>query len=158
MLESDDSDDDLALPNNAFSSPLQSPERPPQTRAGSPQLLALPTLGDNVDEELSQVSNTLRNIGHTSLFRKDQPEGAEAEEVVGFISGAPDQEVSADNNLEDDLANMPVVNFEDENSADTAGALVGKPPLRHLFHRFRSQRPSHRPDTVLSGPMVYQMW
>ena len=47
------------------------------TRAGSPQLLAVPQLSDNVDEDLDQVRQTLLNIGHTRLFRvREDPEGA----------------------------------------------------------------------------------
>ena len=48
-----------------FDSPLVSPERPPPTRAGSPALLAIPTLNDNVDEELQSVAQTLSNVGHS---------------------------------------------------------------------------------------------
>ena len=65
-----------------FDSPLVSPQRPPASRAGSPQPLAIPTLGDNVDEELEAVSQTLRNVGHTHAFRgtcpstsRPEPEG-----------------------------------------------------------------------------------
>ena len=57
-----------------YNSPLVSPSRPPPTRAGSPVDLALPTLSDNVDEELNLVSNTLRNVGHSHTFRGTRPE------------------------------------------------------------------------------------
>ena len=57
-----------------FDSPLQSPQRPPPTRAGSPVELAVPTLADNVDEELEAVSRQLRNVGHTHTFRGTRPE------------------------------------------------------------------------------------
>ena len=48
---------------------FQSPDRPPVTRQGSPQLLAVPQLNDNVDEDLDRVHQTLQNVGHTPLFR-----------------------------------------------------------------------------------------
>ena len=76
-------------------SPLQSPARPPVSRAGSPQPLAVPTLCDNVDEDLHSVSQTLKNIGHTPLFR---PTVVKEEEVVeGFIQGAGEVSVKAEN-------------------------------------------------------------
>ena len=46
-----------------------SPTRPTVTRAGSPALLAVPQLNDNVDDDLEQVSLTLKNVGHSKLFR-----------------------------------------------------------------------------------------
>ena len=55
----DSSDEDL---------PFVSPKRPSVTRAGSPELLAVPQLSDNVDEDLEQVSQTLKNIGHCSIL------------------------------------------------------------------------------------------
>ena len=48
---------------------MLSPARPPNTRAGSPVELAVPTLCDNVDEELGQVNQILKNIGHTHTYR-----------------------------------------------------------------------------------------
>ena len=96
---------------------FQSPSRPPVSREGSPQPLAVPTLSDNVDEELAHVNQTLRNIGHTPLFRKktpeDDPEGVQ-EEVVeeGVVVGvAPGSPVKADNMPDE----REVVDFEDEN-------------------------------------------
>ena len=68
--------------------PFLSPERPVNTRAGSPVELAVPTLNDNVDEELDQVRQTLQNVGHTPLFRQDSPETVELEEeevVSGLV-------------------------------------------------------------------------
>ena len=56
-----------------FNSPLVSPRRPPPTREGSPVLLSIPTLGDNIDEELAAVSQTLNNVGHTHTFRGTRP-------------------------------------------------------------------------------------
>ena len=68
-----------------FDSPLVSPARPPPTREGSPQLLAIPTLSDNVDDELAAVTQTLRNVGHTHTFRgtRPDPEGENATEELG---------------------------------------------------------------------------
>ena len=62
-----------------FGSPLQSPTRPVNTRQGSPVELAVPTLNDNVDEELEAVSQQLLNVGHTHTFRGTRPLGARPE-------------------------------------------------------------------------------
>ena len=127
-----------------FDSPLQSPQRPPPTRAGSPVELAVPTLADNVDEELAAVSRTLNNVGHTHTFRgtrptiRPDPEGVEQEvqepllpvvadevleehevhlEVVGGGDGGA---VCAGN----ENANMPdAVDFEDESGQDGSKAM-----------------------------------
>ena len=45
-----------------FNSPLQSPQRPLPTREGSPVELAHPTLNDNVDEVLEEVTYHLHDI------------------------------------------------------------------------------------------------
>ena len=113
-----------------FNSPLVSPSRPPQTRAGSPAELAVPTLGDNVDEELEQVRQTLQNVGHSHTFRGTHPAGARVrgvaevvgggEEVVeGLVVQGPDSGKVADENP------IPavMVAFEDENGEDEAKAL-----------------------------------
>ena len=104
--------------------PFVSPKRPSVTRAGSPQLLAVPQLSDNVDEDLEQVSQTLRNIGHTELFRpsKGEEEALETEEVTeeGFVAGSASVENKEDNMPDD--ANVEV-DFEDENGVDGAKAL-----------------------------------
>ena len=104
-----------------FESPLVSPNRPVNTRAGSPVELAVPTLADNVDEELEAVSQTLRNIGHTPLFRQNSQDLPEAEVVeVGFIAGHPAASAVAD----PPPAAMPdVIPFETENGVDDARAL-----------------------------------
>ena len=73
-----------------FNSPLVSPSRPPPTRAGSPALLAVPTLGDNVDEELAAVSQTLNNVGHTHTFRGTRPHTDRPDPEGGELSGAGD--------------------------------------------------------------------
>ena len=120
-----------------FDSPLVSPARPPPTRAGSPVELAVPTLSDNVDEELAAVRQTLENVGHTHTYRgtrpvtRPDPEGVEqeaqepspadlVEEVleVHVVGSAVNQKVQAGNE-----ANMPDVDFEDENGQDGDKAL-----------------------------------
>ena len=113
--EDSSSDDDL---------PFISPKRPSVTRAGSPPLLAVPQLNDNVDEELEQVSQTLKNISHTKLFRKSPPKLELKEEIVeGHIFGCPTGEPdNADNQAimpDDDV----VIDFEDEAGQDGAKAL-----------------------------------
>ena len=120
-----------------FDSPLVSPERPPVSRAGSPQPLAIPTLGDNVDEELEAVSQTLRNVGHTHTFRgthphtpgdRPDPEGIGEEEVLEInVVGAGDNlKDGADNEDEDGANNMPnndIIPFDTEDGVDEAGAM-----------------------------------
>ena len=98
-------------------SPLTSPPRPPASRAGSPPILAVPTLNDNVDEELGQVKQTLQNIGHTPLFRQIKVEKEEPEEevVTGFVAGPP---------VGTKASNMPdnqAVRYDTKNEADDAG-------------------------------------
>ena len=79
--------------SDEYDSPLQSPSRPPVTRAGSPAELAVPTLNDNVDEELEAVSQTLRNVGHSHTFRntrpssRPEPEGGEENSDLPEVSG-----------------------------------------------------------------------
>ena len=75
-----------------FGSPLQSPTRPVNTRQGSPVELAIPTLNDNVDEELEAVSQQLLNVGHTHTFRGTRPLGARPEPEGNEVSN---QEVEA---------------------------------------------------------------
>ena len=120
-----------------YESPLVSPSRPPPTRAASPVELAVPTLADNVDEELEAVSQTLRNVGHSHTFRntrpdipdRPEPEGGDAldEEVVeGHIVGESDPQVCALNRSGASLPDIMAedeVEFEDENGQDDPGAL-----------------------------------
>ena len=136
---------------NDYNSPLVSPSRPPVTRAGSPVELAVPTLNDNVDEELEAVRQTLNNVGHTHTFRgtrpvpgdRPEPEGNEqsqpeaeplVEEVVtGHLSvSAQPKEVCAGNEQPSDSSSedeASMADFEDENGQD--GAQVGE-HLRQL--------------------------
>ena len=101
---------------------FRSPQRPVNTREGSPVELAIPQLNDNVDEELDQVRQTLQNISHTPLFRQGSQSDSVASEVVveGHVVGSVgDNLVSADNMP----VNPPVVNFEDQDEADEPNAL-----------------------------------
>ena len=99
--------------------PFVSPKRPAVTRAGSPELLAVPQLSDNVDEDLEQVSQTLKNIGHTKLFRQTSNSNKGEEIVEGHVVGFP-----ANTNLK---AGPPAVimaeAFEGENGTDTEKAI-----------------------------------
>ena len=110
--------------NSSSEDEFVSPRRPAVTRASSPALLAIPQLNDNVDEELEQVSQTLKNIGHTQLFRKSSSKCDSEEVVEGIVLGSPAGVTSKANNR----ANMPddnevEVDFEDENGADDDKAL-----------------------------------
>ena len=118
--------------------PFLSPERPVNTRAGSPVELAVPTLNDNVDEELDQVRQTLQNVGHTPLFRQDSPETVELEEeevVSGLVfqgaagrklndtppgSGQPEGNSPgpAERRAAAMPVNPPVVEYDEQNTAD----------------------------------------
>ena len=66
-----------------YDSPLVSPTRPPVTRAGSPAELAVPTLNDNVDDDLAAVSQTLRNVGRSHTFRGTRPSTGDRPEPEG---------------------------------------------------------------------------
>ena len=109
-------------------SPLTSPARPPVSRAGSPPLLAVPQLNDNVDEELEQVKRTLQNIGHTPLFRK--PEVKEEVEEGGFVAGGPTgAEVKADNMPDPPAA----VRYDQAGGEDDGDVYKKLSTLRTLF-------------------------
>ena len=121
-----------------FDSPLQSPTRPPPTRAASPVLLAVPTLADNVDEELSLVRQQLQNVGHTHAFRgtRPEPEGqpsslgeaeVSVEEVVeGLVvqgaSGAKLGDGGSDGSSSEDDAMPNQVDYDAEDVDDGAKA------------------------------------
>ena len=100
-----------------------SPTRPVVTRAGSPALLSVPQLNDNVDDDLEQVSLTLKNVGHSKLFRKSIKE--ETEEVIeGYTAGnSVNDEVKADNPIMPNNDAAVVVDFEDEEGEDGEKAL-----------------------------------
>lgn len=98
---------------------FKSPARPPVTREGSPQPLAIPQLNDNVDEDLERVAQTLQNVGHTPLFRPGF-ESSEAEEEVieGHTVG-----VAVCNKVKADPPLPNMVNYDQQNEADEAGAI-----------------------------------
>ena len=118
-----------------YDSPLVSPQRPPVTRAGSPVELAIPTLADNVDEDLNAVSQALQNVGHTHTYRntrpsvRQDPEGVEevvgqvgeaapvGEEVVneGFVAQEPGSDLGADAPAA--MANYDATDGEDSDRA-----------------------------------------
>ena len=102
----DSSDEDL---------PFVSPKRPSVTRAGSQQLLAVPQLCDNVDEDLEKVSQTLKNIGHTKLFK---PSSSEEEVVEGHVVGFP-----ANKTVKAGPPVVIMVDFDQENEDDSATAM-----------------------------------
>ena len=111
--------------------------------------MAIPTLNDNVDEELEAVSRALTNVGHTHVFRgtrpetRPEPEGDDSDKtepernisdkaeegkddsqqevdvVEGHVVGLAEGCTVGDDNL----AEMPdIVNFEDEAGEDGAKA------------------------------------
>ena len=102
----DSSDEDL---------PFVSPKRPSVTRAGSPQPLAVPQLCDNVDEDLEKVSQTLKNIGHTKLFK---PSSSEEEVVEGHVVGFP-----ANKTVKAGPPVVIMVDFDQQNEDDSATAM-----------------------------------
>ena len=107
---------------------FQSPARPPVSRAGSPPLLAVPQLNDNVDEDLERVSQTLRNVGHTPLFRSRLEEEAEEKVIVteGFIVGGASSKP---------VCNMPnpPVRFDTATGEDEAGVYGKLSTLKSEF-------------------------
>ena len=97
--------------------PFVSPSRPPVTREGSPQPLAIPQLNDNVDEDLEKVSQTLKNVGHTHTFRGTRIKTEKEETVEGFVVGAPVvSDVKADNAIMPD--NIPYDKAGGDDGAD----------------------------------------
>ena len=111
--------------------PFVSPKRPSVTRAGSPPLLAVPQLNDNVDEDLEQVSQTLRNIGHTRLFRPSNSEDDE-EVIEGQVLGFPNSKTVK--------AGPPapaarMVDFDQENDDDSATAMENLRSVQCPFNK-----------------------
>ena len=112
---SSEEEDNFGLPDNAF----HSPRVPVHTRAGSPQLLAHPTLNDNVDEVLEEVNyhlgdivqveeeieeltdlleDTNTKVGSSTGVNTSIAESEIVDEVVGQIKVAPDSE-NTDGNM-----------------------------------------------------------
>ena len=115
---------------------FRSPGRPPVTREGSPQPLAVPQLNDNVDEDLERVAQTLHNVGHTPLFKPEfGDDGVDEEEVVeeGHIVG-----VAASRKVE---ANPPpppapiMVNYDQQNEEDDQGAIANARDVKIPFNK-----------------------
>ena len=119
------SDEDEENPEN-----FVSPGRPPVTRAGSPVELAIPHLNDNVDEDLERVSQTLRNVGHTRLFRPQFEEGDEESVISGHIVGAP-----VGGKVEADPPVVRMVNYDQQNEEDDAGAISNARDVRIPFNK-----------------------
>ena len=111
-----------------YESPVVSPARPQNTRAASPVLLAVPTLNDNVDEELEQVKDILKNIGHTHTFRGTKPTGA-TEVVVGHVAGQEDCEVA------DEHQPAIMVNYDQQNEDDDQGAIQNARDVKIPFNK-----------------------
>ena len=121
-----------------FASPSTTPRQPVHTREGSPVILAHPTLNDNVDEVLEEVSIHLADhqqveeeieeltdlLEETEILKADKESGSEVEDEESFVFNikvAPDNtEVAADNvNMPDnDGPPPPPVNFDVENGVD----------------------------------------
>ena len=113
-----------------------SPRRPVVSRAGSPTVLAVPQLNDNVDEDLNEVSKTLKNIGHTELFRRKYSRDIKAEEVVeGVVIGdSTGAKVKAGNPALEDMPDDDVqVDFEVENGQDSDKAVEYTRTLKMEF-------------------------
>ena len=114
--ESDEEDLETGLD---FGSPLTSPRRPLPTREGSPvgQVGGGPTLADCVDDELEEVQARLEDILETNNLSGDKSEEVVEEVLEGQIKVPAEVSVAA-------MPDQPaIVNFEDENGDDTAGAL-----------------------------------
>ena len=107
-----------------------SPGRPPVTRAGSPVELAVPHLNDNVDEDLEKVNQTLRNVGHTKLFRPQFKEEDEESVISGHIVGAP-----VGNKVEADPPVVRMGNYDQQNEEDDAGAISNARDVRIPFNK-----------------------
>ena len=122
-----------------YDSPLVSPVRPLPTRAGSPIELAVPTLNDNVDEELAAVAQSLINVSHTHAFRNTRPDtrpDPEGDESVSADKGKDDrhQEVTPEvevtsgivvgtagsGNVKDHGVIMPDVRYDTADGQDEA--------------------------------------
>ena len=89
---------------------FRSPARPPVTREGSPPLLAVPQLNDNVDEDLERVAQTLQNVGHTPLFRPGFEPEVEEEVIEGHTVG-----VAVCNKVKADPPRPKMVNYDQQN-------------------------------------------
>ena len=134
-----------------FNSPLVSPRRPVVSREQSPQPLAHPTLNDNVDEVLEEVTYHLHDIQQveeeidelTDLLqdtdtkvtqnKKSQNSSDEAEEIfeLNLKVASENNEVDADNNevdanttADESIATMANFDTEDKEDGDKATDLA----------------------------------
>ena len=125
----------------AFSSPLQSPQRPLPTREGSPQQLQYPTLNDNVDEDLELVQWKLHDIAsvqedleeltnvledaNLKLETREPSEVGTEVEVHGLITETTQVENCQEPSDEEENLEAParMVNYDEATGEDTDGAL-----------------------------------
>ena len=122
-------DEDFNLPENAFKSPVGSPKQPVHTREGSPVELFHPTLNDNVDEVLEEVSIHLGDIKQVeeeieelSSILEETKIGpvpvVKQEEVIHFkFKVAADNDLGEGNRMPDDEEAV-AVNYDIENKND----------------------------------------
>ena len=99
---------------------FRSPAPPQVTRAGSPVDLVIPTLCDNVDEDLEAA---VEKLNATPLYRGDRsklPEIGEPEVIVqGHIKGAPESDKSnKEGNMPNNNAAAAAVDFDIEDADD----------------------------------------
>ena len=111
-------------------SPLQSPLRPPVSRAGSPPELAIPQLNDNVDEELQQVKQTLQNISHTPLFRATIKKEEVEDVIEGHVVGRP---VGAEVAMPDNQNQPAAVRYDQADGEDDGDVYKKLSTLRTPF-------------------------
>ena len=148
----EDTDDEEFEDGLNFNSPLQSPAGPVHTRAGSPVLLAHPTLNDNVDDVLEEVSYALHDhnqvreeveeltslleqtntrVGSDPLENSEITKSDASESVIelNLKVSAVDDEVGADNSgdgeeSEDEADTMVNYDTEDKEDGDKAQDLA----------------------------------
>ena len=126
---------DYAEDSDSDSDEFVSPRRPVTTRAGSPALLAVPQLNDNVDDDLEQVRVTLKNVGHSKLFRKSIPDEESEEVIEGHVAGeSTNSEVKAGNEMPNNAA-AAAVDFEDEDGENGEKAMELTRSLKKILGR-----------------------
>ena len=104
----EESDEDDLEEGLIFNSPLASPQRPPPSRAASPQLNRVeggPTLADNVDDELETVQWKLHDLAVTR---------EEVEEVTDLLNSV-DTRINTEPDCDDSAAD-PLLGAEFEES------------------------------------------
>ena len=146
---------EVSSDDDDYDSPLVSPSRPLPSRAGSPVELAVPTLNDNVDEELESVRQVLRNVGNTHTFRgtrpdpRPEPEGddhthnSQSEEQVSIPAGHGGEEVveghvvGGGSNLKVGAGNQnhTMVNYDQQNEDDEPNAIQNARDCKLPFNK-----------------------